>query len=147
MQEIKHKAKRKNWRFLEQKEWWVEGYYAKLGNEKFERHFIIQNCSIMPINTNQTETPFFIEVEVEQDTLCSYTGFNDRGKNKIWGNDYVQYEKHIARVVMEDGQWKLKWLVKNKYFREDIVFWAKERQIKVIGNVYDDKDVIKEYIE
>lgn len=81
-----YKAKRVNWRELPKEEWWVEGYYVKHGS----RHWIYTGeiqymyypvCADLPT-----------KYEVEEETVCEYTGLTDISKNKIWENDIVSVE-------------------------------------------------------
>lgn len=81
MREILFKAKR-----LDNGEW-VEGYYFKsfdAYSEK-EQHWITENrCCFYGFYEGFSD-PY----EIDQNTLCQFTGLTDKDGDKIWENDIV----------------------------------------------------------
>lgn len=80
--EILFKAKRKN------NGKWVYGNYAFNDALGVKRHFIFQN--------------YAYENEVDENTLCQFTGLLDNNKNKIFEND-------IVYLTREDEYFKVEW--------------------------------------
>ena len=96
MREILFRAKRKNWRELPKEEWWVEGYFAKLGYLKNIKYFIIQNVSL------QVDISYFEDIEIDPKTLCQYICMNDNNGKKIWENDIVSINTYDYMEPQED---------------------------------------------
>lgn len=59
---------------------WVEGYYFCAGAKYMILNFTEKNCEL-----------YHNMYEVQADTICQYTGLNDKYGNKIWENDIVKY--------------------------------------------------------
>lgn len=94
--EILFRAKRKNWRELPKEEWWVEGYFAKLGYLKNIKYFIIQNVSL------QVDISYFEDIEIDPKTLCQYICMNDNNGKKIWENDIISINTYDYMEPQED---------------------------------------------
>lgn len=139
MREILFKAKRLNGE-------WVEGYYVKGKDEAGETEHYIANAK------NKWVKLLLIAPE----TLCQYTGTNDRNGNKIWENDIVQDEKHEEYVgVVQYGKYAkcdcdqhetfvgfyTDWKWESDLLRKDLGFW--EDKVKVIGNVFDNPELVE----
>ena len=95
-------------------------------------------------------------IEVIPETVCQYTGLKDK---EIWENDILMlsdadkvfygvvvfgeipeslnYRSHLGFYV----DWKDK-KIKGIY-RCDLLFWVKERNTKVVGNIFDNPDLIE----
>ena len=82
---------------------WVEGYYYKMSEttycfkEDYERkpvpehHYILQERMTDWGLQNQV-----VQIEIDPETLCQFTGLFDRYGNKIWENDIIKY--HFGEI-------------------------------------------------
>lgn len=143
MWEILFKAKR-----IDNGEW-VEGYYVKTG----EASYIVVPYSQADISGAEGSN-----IEVDANTICQYTGLTDKNCNKIWENDVCQYteeDKYGIRMDLFVVRYGRKvelskidigffadW-IKNSYFRRDLGFWVENRNIEVIGNIFDNPELLE----
>ena len=91
------------------------------------------------------------ELYVDKDTVCQYIEVNGQ---KFWENDIVQFDKNCIGCI-KFGSYKsefdpretehygfyIEW-IDVPYFRKDIGYWTKEEKIKVIGNIFDNAELI-----
>ena len=146
--EILFRAKRKNWRELPKEEWWVEGYFAKLGYLKNIKYFIIQNVSL------QVDISYFEDIEIDPKTLCQYICMNDNNGKKIWENDIVSIntysyeepeEDYFGKVVYAEG-WAC-WCIQQPDDEKPIPLcecegiYQTDRFVK--GNAFDNPELLK----
>lgn len=130
MREILFKAKR-----LDNGEW-VEGDLIHSWDE--DNRVAISNSSNL--------------YEVIPYTICQYTGLTDKNGNKIWENDVCYYDDMdvcVARFGEYDNNTGHKhvgfytaWRKYKYMFRSDIGFWVKERELEVIGNIFDNPELM-----
>lgn len=120
---------------------WVEGYYAEMGTEENIKHYIIQNGALLKLFEKEEDNMCFIDVEVDPETNCRYTGLTDKYNNKIWEND-------ICTVAGEDGYFIVEWdndtarfVLNGGGLTVDFDnFYGYE--CEVIGNVFDDPELL-----
>lgn len=123
MREILFKAKR-----IDTGEW-VYGNYA-FTDVCGGHHFIFQNKAF--------------EHEVDENTICQYTGLKDKHGNKIWENDIV---------MLDDEYWVVKWSDNDAQFtiEDDCTIenfgnvWGMD--CEVCGNLFDNPELLEGGVE
>ena len=139
MREILFRAKRKN------NGEWVEGSYhhqTDYYGDPCDNHYIV--------NGTQTDIEGYGEhYEIDPETLCQYTGMNDKNGNRIWENDIVSAwseGKYATGMVKQriDGLY----IIYPAYQHNE--FWGlcpdknRKTNVEVIGNFFDDKHLLAE---
>lgn len=91
--------------------------------------------------------------EIVPYTICQYTGLTDKNGNKIWENDVCYYDDMdvcVVRFGEYDNNTGHKhvgfytaWRKYKYMFRSDIGFWVKERELEVIGNIFDNPELLE----
>ena len=122
--EILFKAKRKD------NGEWVEGYLMD------------ENYINVPFNDYDACGRFDDPIEIDQDTLCQFTGVTDKNGKKIWEND-------ILKLPDEDGYFKCEWeedtarfVLNGDGLTVDFDnYW--EHQVEVLGNIFDNAELLE----
>lgn len=147
--EILFKAKRKNWRELPKEEWWVEGNL--ITNEREEGTAYIGY--IFDVHNGVIED--FDIVEIDPETLCQYTGLNDKNGKRIWENDILHNgNKMIVKWNEPCGRWDL-YIVNVSHipmgaWRPLVIDWRTSdweeysdcHECEVIGNIFDNPELL-----
>ena len=154
-----YKAKRKHDSKFFKKGEWVEGaYYIEPYTDK---RFIIQ--------WNSTGLGFNEFIEVDEESVCQYTGLKDKNGKLIWENDVVRF-KH-EKFDFDDGlePWERSCLPNKKEytrnyavefcntstnyglrFRNKSIWFMVHRMtvvmhdVEVIGNIFDNPELMNE---
>lgn len=114
---------------------WVEGFYVCFNEIA---HFIYSKYA-------ETDCGGFYPdmFEVDENTICQYTGLTDRYEHKIWENDVVE-------IPTENGYFKLvwnsteaRWEMENE--EEELIvtfdnYWG--YQVEVVGNILDNPGLV-----
>lgn len=92
-------------------------------------------------------------IEIDKSTICKCTGFKDNNGKPIWENDVIQYNicyevrKPTGIIIWNNGTWCIKWMrdeqMSDKNLRSDLHFWVTQRNIEVIGNIYDNPELLE----
>ena len=146
---------------------WVEGYYiyyikrtiCLFGDSvkpEDEQHVIMQDGFSdwnMPRGT--------VVHEIDQETLCQYTGLTDKNGKKIWENDIVRYTfDYPSETATENGlkerissvfwsEWRGSWSVyaderKGKGMNNDLFKYARNgNTVEIIGNIFDNPELLE----
>jgi uncharacterized phage protein (TIGR01671 family) len=120
---------------------WVEGYYLR------DQYHIGGKDIIFYRKDSDRFTVYTDIIDIE--TLCQFTGLCDKNGNKIWENDVIQYGT-VAAVAKfgEYGNGGLGFYVdfpEETNYRKDFSYWAKK--VVVIGNAFDDQELLQEVLE
>ena len=112
---------------------WVEGYVVRYGYNKKEKWYIV------PEYASDLYT-----FEIDEKTICQYTGMTDKNNNKIWENDVVEYrdftdEKYV--VVWETS----KAMFEHQQYGCSIMNFDElsGMDVEVIGNIFDNPELLK----
>lgn len=139
MREILFKAKRKD------NGEWVEGYYQKRFSSTSP---IIEGVEHLIF---KSESPTVWEyARIDKTTLCQYTGLTDKNGNKIWENDVVKDDRgNIYKAFWQESYYQFSWIcVKSDLLpigaRWDLWSLSRNGDLEVIGNIFDNPELIKE---
>ena len=138
---------------------WVEGYYCKISEttyafaEDYERNPIpVHHYILQEVMTDWGLPNRFNQYEVDPETLCQYTGLNDKNGKRIWENDIVRCnrrEKEAKYKVVWDKTYadfrieKLNGLGCMPICIEEVNTPVFGRHYECIGNVFDNPELLK----
>ncbi len=121
---------------------WAEGYFAK-GKWYLDEK---EKYAILPIDLcfyPHCEINEWIEIDPE--TVCQYTGLKDKNGNRIWENDIVRIENSmnegIGNIEFYDGMWYVDGEPSDSL--RDIVEYDDVAEVEVIGNIFDNSELLK----
>ena len=97
MREILFKAKR-----IDNGEW-VEGYLVKACQNTYPNGYEIIDKNGINYDELDCWQSSFTSYEVDEKTICQYTGLVDKNGNKIWENDIVRLDEDFYIVTWEEG--------------------------------------------
>lgn len=127
---------------------WVEGYYFCMIHDdgRHVHHFIMSLGTDLSIGTPIEK----IQIEVDPETVCQYTGLMDEDGRKIYEGDIVYI--HSSCIDEEDGGFSVEW--DEDAARFDLCgegltvdfdsFYG--RECEVVGNRFDNPDLKNEYL-
>lgn len=109
---------------------WIEGYL----------------CDKNYINSPELDGEFLIEHE----TICQYTGLTDKNEKKIFDGDIISalFLNHLSKpeirigiVIYEKGAFSILW--KDEIYGKSFLGYVKD--VKVIGNIFDNPELVEEF--
>ena len=115
---------------------WVEGYYSY--SPEIDKHMITTSDLAHPYGTN---LGFY---KVIPETVGQFTGLHDKNGRKIFEGDIVRYGDTIHRVVFEQRNGTAYFgLVYSSFETLPFGHYQDLKQIKVIGNIYDNPELLE----
>lgn len=141
MREILFKAKR-----IDNGEW-IEGSLIDLDIDSGYCYIVqpYKKASILPIIFLITDRMKLVDPE----TVCQFTGLYDKNGKRIWENDIVfvtdendcsgQISTGIGNVIFIEGMWYIDGRPQEGLYDINKVF-----QIEVIGNAFDNQELLQE---
>lgn len=99
--------------------------------------------------------------QILNDTICEYTGLKDADEAPIYEGDIIAKQEQgqeeqagIIKFGTYNNPWSkeathqgfyVEWIGEREgSLRRDLVFWTSERHVRVVGNVWDNPDIIQE---
>lgn len=135
------RAKRQNWKELPKEEWWATGNLVVTDDayEKYRAIIIPKIESNMFMDSKEDDLGFENWYLVEPETICRWTGLQDKNKEKI-------FEKDIVYISSEDENFLVEWDYDTARFvmnGETITvdfdnYWAHE--VEAISNIFDNPE-------
>lgn len=123
MREILFKAKRKD------NGKWVEGYYYKMSEttycfkEDYERKPVSEHHYILQERMTDWGLPNqIVQIEIDSETLCQFTGLCDKNGKKVWENDILM--AHLDESYPEDVNLKINIPINGKLRRKIFCFFG-----------------------
>ena len=116
---------------------WVEGFYVKCRGHHY----------ILPVYDydHGFDERYADWIEVDPETVCQYTGYADLRKKKAFEHDVVFYEdgECYGHIVFKEGRILIEWQESRSDLKSDIHFWFTERRLYIVGNIFDNLELIE----
>ncbi|MDE7331234.1 MAG: YopX family protein [Lachnospiraceae bacterium] len=116
---------------------WVEGFLFSTSEHTYIAY------------QNQFDDDLFLSakeifIEVDPETVCQYAGYTDLHKQKAFEHDIVFYEDGgcNGHITFKEGQFLIEWEESRPDLKSDIHFWFTQRRIHIIGNIFDNPELI-----
>lgn len=128
---------------------WIYGYLIKCGITGKSYIFPYGNDANESDKVGEEGCLRLVTFEVIPETVGQYTGLKDRNGKEIYEGDIVEYggpqylEIYRALIKYKDDRYIADW-IGDVSLRKDIHFWTTEREIQVIGNIYDNPELLQE---
>lgn len=130
MREILFKAKR-----IDNGEW-IEGYVVR----KHGLYFIYSIVNSESCRQNN--------YEIISETLCQFTGLCDKNGKRIWESDVVWLvcdgKEHIYQIVWDNSELDFKAANGEENYGTNYEYLLCCDEIKVIGNIFDQPELLQE---
>ena len=135
-----YKAKRVNWMELPKEEWWVEGNLL-ISDEDY---YIIPDFGVScveKLNNYVCDKLITLHAfEVEKETICEYTGLNNKNSRKIFENDIlnVTYSDQVGECHHAEN-----------YLLDDlrntsVIGWLDyANELEIVGNIFDNPELLE----
>ena len=129
---------------------WVEGGVVTINGQYYivQARLNIFSC----LGNSDIDVKF---VEVIRESICPYIGFSDQLGTKIFSNDIITVDNKTYIGVVKQGVYNTDWDAQAGHcgfyiewqnrsgLRKDLGFWVNQRDIAVVGNVFDSKELLR----
>lgn len=133
----------------------------RLDNGEWVQGYLIYSFTGVPIIVTEYDHILMLvtRYEVDLKTICQCTGLKDKNGKLIWENDIVKdlfsdacaqikygsYQSCFDSTKTEHVGFYVDWSGKcTKRYRKDLGYWINMVNAEVIGNIFDDPELIKE---
>lgn len=133
---------------------WAEGYYFGMihTDGRHAHHFIIPLGADLSLGTPIEK----IQVEIDPSTICQYTGLTDGNGRKVWENDIIKYHFGDTYALIKYGGYQscfdsrkaghigfyADWQGE-KDLRKDLGYWINMINTPIIGNLFDNPELLE----
>lgn len=133
---------------------WVQGYYVK-GLDMYDKEvYLIFEPNTMFYSSGETDGWY----KVDPTTICQCTGLKDKNGKLIWKNDIVKdifsdtcapikygsYQNCFDSTKAEHIGFYVDWSDKyTKRYRKDLGYWINMVNAKIIGNIFDNPELLE----
>ena len=97
------------------------------------------------------------EFLIDEDTICQYTGLTDKNGKKIWEGDIIKYHFGEVYAPVKFGEYQscfdststshvgfyVDWYETHD-LRKDLGYWIKLVDAEVVGNIFDNPELLEE---
>lgn len=91
------------------------------------------------------------KAKVDPASICQCTGLRDKTGKLIWENDIIKETDGVRGIIRfgrygdeaTDYGFYIEWEKTQPYWRNDICFWQRLREIKVIGSKFDNPELLE----
>ncbi len=125
---------------------WVPGCIVRYGFTNQEKWYIV------PVYASNLYS--FL---IDKNTICQCTGLKDKNGKLIWENDIIKYHFGNAYAQIRYGAYQscfdnqktehigfyVDWSESRNY-RKDLGYWINMVNAEVVGNIFDNPELIKE---
>lgn len=110
---------------------WVQGYPCRYGWIGKEKDYIIPDYASA-----------LYTAEIDPETVGQYTGLTDTNDNKIFEGDIVWYDYEEERGIIQWDNDTARFIITCSTFTVDFdnVYGC---ELEIVGNVYDDPELLK----
>lgn len=140
MREILFKAKR-----IDNGEW-IEGNLLNLDSDSGYCYIVptYETASTLPIKSLILDRMKLVDPE----TVCQFTGLTDKNGKKIWENNVVWLvydgKEHIYQIVWDNSELDFKATNGEENYRSNFEYLLCCDEIEVIGNIFDNPELLQE---
>ena len=121
---------------------WVEGYLCRKYYQELPHDRLVIQYKTMG---NEYEwTPKYMTAEIDENTICQYTGLTDKNGNKIWENDIVQYcdfttENYVIGWDSDKARYEYRQYCCSMMDFDE----TSSIEVEAIGNIFDHPGVLE----
>lgn len=129
---------------VDTKEWVYGGSIIKFNDDGVITYYMPSNTERCTADhENETDNVLSITGKFYLvKNVCEYTGLKDKNGKEIYEGDIVNHFEESALVIWDGDRYRLKWLSESCCYREDLLYWAETKWVKVIGNIIDNRELI-----
>ncbi|MGO5442899.1 YopX family protein [Faecalimonas sp. LCP19S3_D12] len=111
---------------------WVEGDLIRSGG----KYYI--HTTGNKVNVDEELGKIIVMHEIDQTTLCQYTGLVDKNGQKIWENDILRIGEN-EKLMVSWHHFKASWVLSKKGWMYNHFFGesVEPEDVEVVGNIFD----------